>query len=705
MSDIHPGLKSAIDKGNVKTAETLVKKIGVKDVYCPDELSYKDALQIYGDAFENDPARMWENCGSAFIKKAEENVCKTHVSLCRYYLRNADFALLEKELGKVLDSKLYKQKKKVKIQKKMQSKTTTRECLENLEEDKLAATVILAAYQEFYCYDASSILCPFFYVIADSVHKSLVYTEKMCKTNPVKTEEKEVEVLQDVNPFLYEIEKYGIAVSQEMKNPLFFNKNSLDLYKSLKKNNMVDDSSKTRLVAAFRNNDRNGRCPESRDFLAACLAYPKFDFLFKAMNQSCRKLDCSDLIGDESNSILLTTDKMRLIKSLTSDYAKTGYVSDSLIAFSCRLYPEIDKEIFRITSVEIFDCSVLTELARAKENCLKTDSSYIWKSGTNHSYVCENRNLRVASISEETMGMICTQDRNDSLVNDYICENQMWREASKAEKITGMICTQNRQGLFVNNYICENQTWRVASDEELITKKACTFQNIGEVKFGMRCKENVGWVKTLIDSRDGKEYETTKIRDQIWMAENLNYNYNFGDAKSVCFDNVYYNCDETKYGRFYNWSAAINACPAGWHLPSVREWEILFREIDDDAATLKSKKGWNKNSGKGHDNYGFSALPAGGGWEACRLENIEASLEELSWFDFAAKKRLLEVKDECEKNPYRFSAGENAIFWTSSISSDRDDAMIVIIGKDISTANKYKNDFAPIRCIYGNSRR
>ena len=43
FADVHPGLKNAIDKGDVKTAETLVKKIGVKDIYCPKNLSVSDA--------------------------------------------------------------------------------------------------------------------------------------------------------------------------------------------------------------------------------------------------------------------------------------------------------------------------------------------------------------------------------------------------------------------------------------------------------------------------------------------------------------------------------------------------------------------------------------------------------------------------------------------------------------------------------------
>ena len=48
---------------------------------------------------------------------------------------------------------------------------------------------------------------------------------------------------------------------------------------------------------------------------------------------------------------------------------------------------------------------------------------------------------------------------------------------------------------------------------------------------------------TMIDSRDGKTYKTVTIGEQTWMAENLNYEYNEGTAKSYCYDSLTTNCD------------------------------------------------------------------------------------------------------------------------------------------------------------------
>ena len=109
--------------------------------------------------------------------------------------------------------------------------------------------------------------------------------------------------------------------------------------------------------------------------------------------------------------------------------------------------------------------------------------------------------------------------------------------------------------------------------------------------------------------RDAKKYRTIKAGTQTWMAENLNY----AAKGSLCYDNDAGNCE--KYGRLYDWAAALKACPAGFHLPSDKEWETLVNYAGGEGnagAKLKSKSGWN-NNGNGADDYGFSALPAGYG--------------------------------------------------------------------------------------------
>jgi uncharacterized protein (TIGR02145 family) len=114
---------------------------------------------------------------------------------------------------------------------------------------------------------------------------------------------------------------------------------------------------------------------------------------------------------------------------------------------------------------------------------------------------------------------------------------------------------------------------------------------------------------TFTDSRDRKRYRTVKVGDQTWMAENLNFNA----SGSACYANDPSNCDT--YGRLYDWNTARAACPAGWRLPSDADWETLINFVGSNAGTkLKSRTGWH-NNGNGTDDFGFSALPGGFGWD------------------------------------------------------------------------------------------
>lgn len=159
-------------------------------------------------------------------------------------------------------------------------------------------------------------------------------------------------------------------------------------------------------------------------------------------------------------------------------------------------------------------------------------------------------------------------------------------------------------------------------------------------------------INSLTDSRDGNEYEVVSIGTRCWMAENLKYlpevhSYIYNNDNSPRYYVVGYHADETdveaaknlpyyqNYGVLYNHPAAMDACPDGWHLPTLGEWEDLIDYIDDDflggdqlksCRTVNSTLGgdcnttehprWNESLmpgfNEGTDDFGFSALP--GGW-------------------------------------------------------------------------------------------
>ena len=144
---------------------------------------------------------------------------------------------------------------------------------------------------------------------------------------------------------------------------------------------------------------------------------------------------------------------------------------------------------------------------------------------------------------------------------------------------------------------------------------------------------------SFTDARDGQSYKTVAIGDQVWMAENLNYKV----YPSYCFDNEESNCEQ--YGRLYAWSAAMSACPSGWHLPSKDEFEALLSAVGGQefaGKKLKSSDGWN-GDGNGTDAYGFSALPA------CKSQ-ISGSCDAIGYCTHFWSSTLAD--DGVSKNPY-----------------------------------------------------
>jgi uncharacterized protein (TIGR02145 family) len=100
----------------------------------------------------------------------------------------------------------------------------------------------------------------------------------------------------------------------------------------------------------------------------------------------------------------------------------------------------------------------------------------------------------------------------------------------------------------------------------------------------------------LIDSRDGRVYNTVEVYPYTWMADNLDYREGgFNSGGYRCYNDSLIYCD--KYGALYNWEMAKSVCPAGWHLPSAGEWREIAEHLGDEAevitAVLKAKNGFS----------------------------------------------------------------------------------------------------------------
>ena len=135
----------------------------------------------------------------------------------------------------------------------------------------------------------------------------------------------------------------------------------------------------------------------------------------------------------------------------------------------------------------------------------------------------------------------------------------------------------------------------------------------------------------ITDDRDGQTYKTILIGTRYWMAENLNY----ATENSYCYNDEESNC--ALYGRLYTWGAAMDSaaafgtsgancgngarctadsiargvCPQGWHLPSYKDFSILFGNVGGIRIATRELKASLGFHGSNKNDYGFSAAPAG----------------------------------------------------------------------------------------------
>ena len=162
-------------------------------------------------------------------------------------------------------------------------------------------------------------------------------------------------------------------------------------------------------------------------------------------------------------------------------------------------------------------------------------------------------------------------------------------------------------------------------------------------------------LRATVTDIDGNVYQTVKIGDQWWMAENLRVaRYRNKDPIPIVTDSVCWAClstgacciygnetsPEPSYGRLYNWYAVKcprGLAPEGWHVPTDEEWKSLemYLGMSQSMADTEYYRGTNQGGmlkGTGNslwkvpnagatNEYGFSALP-GGGRSAVTIQGI-----------------------------------------------------------------------------------
>lgn len=151
-------------------------------------------------------------------------------------------------------------------------------------------------------------------------------------------------------------------------------------------------------------------------------------------------------------------------------------------------------------------------------------------------------------------------------------------------------------------------------------------------------------LEVFTDARDGHVYRHVTIGEQTWMAENLAYLPSVSPPTELSEDDpLYYvlgyegndvsaaktHINYSTYGAYYNWEAASDCCPDGWHLPSNNEWVELEEFVESEVGPfthttyqtwgnfivgmgphMKHTSGWEEI--RSLNTFSFSALPGGG---------------------------------------------------------------------------------------------
>jgi uncharacterized protein (TIGR02145 family) len=156
--------------------------------------------------------------------------------------------------------------------------------------------------------------------------------------------------------------------------------------------------------------------------------------------------------------------------------------------------------------------------------------------------------------------------------------------------------------------------------------------------------------KGTLSDVEGNSYQTVKIGNRWWMAENLKVQH-FNDStpiprvelQSVINDSIWKNSStaacsvlDARFGVVYNQFCIQNKknlAPIGWHVPTDAEWKEMERAIGM-SKTESDKSGWRgtneaekliiggsggwpaESTVFGDNSSGFSALPGG-----CRVFN------------------------------------------------------------------------------------
>ncbi|MFZ4521489.1 MAG: fibrobacter succinogenes major paralogous domain-containing protein [Bacteroidales bacterium] len=185
----------------------------------------------------------------------------------------------------------------------------------------------------------------------------------------------------------------------------------------------------------------------------------------------------------------------------------------------------------------------------------------------------------------------------------------------------------------------------------------------------------------LVTDIDGNTYHMVTIGTQVWLRENLKTTHYRNGAAIPLVNNsatwgtlstgayCYFNNDPSNnqlFGKLYNWYAVNDSrklAPAGWHVPTISEWNILYEYLGGKAVAGGKMKStgtdyWRSPNTGASNSSGFTGYPGGNCsgvgftysknygnfWSSDYISYYEASTAGLTYYSAAVTDDVFEPK-------------------------------------------------------------
>lgn len=601
FADVHPGLKAAIDRGDVKTAKNLVEKLGVKDVYCPTGMKVDDFKKIYADTLSKSVSITKYSCDENFFIEIGQNSCKgkneLDAKICAYW---TDYAPLELLLNNGSDYCNNKQSveacniflKKIPFSyagpyftKAYKNNLfapifVTEEYEKDVYEDK-KRTVSECRRSAESNYNSSLTSCDNSY--AHKLHADAYHRQHGGRPSG--------------NADVERTKCYRNAQSsyKRMSDACQTNPGSISVYKGRK--TVKEKRKKMPLQSALYS--------ISAQISNAAQVYNwyMFDANLLSMMDLKKKLSTKEEPWERPESYFA--------EEIQKRYKNNGDLESSMLLYSCLVHPNIDKTIKKNIGIELFSCKDIKK--DYKSECsdaqgTKKDFFLNINKTLTATYVCDSSKWRIATDAER---FTCKEGAPDSVyqINNYLyghkvfytCENNVPRKANEYEVETATYCTKEKQDLCIKRYICDNGEWRETSSYTECSAGACNASKYGKTYNDyMICDGNI-WRE--MDYSERKYGLCGYQNDGQVQKEYICENNEWREANDAEMQQGL--CTKEKVGTFADRHSSYETVPNGYYC-SVFGWTLTtgidttegvcttdkLGQISSDYAYVCTNYGW-----------------------------------------------------------------------------------------------------------------